>query len=295
MTNLLIILVPLTSAALYAFSSLFLKQGLQLGAGAIRSVFFNNVIMTLCFLPVLAFNHEPVHWEAVGWPILTGICFFGGQAFTVWAIKTGDVSVHTPMMGLKVIFVAVFSMILSPDPIPPVLFVSAGITALAVFLLGQSDRLNYRAVRKAILLTSVACMFFGATDSLVGARAEAFGRIPMLIGMMLTLTVCSLCLIPFVQKPFWSFPKGACWPMVLGSVLVGFQALILNAGLSFLGQATAMNVVYSIRGLFGILLVWFIGAKFGNREREEVGGRIMRSRFAGALLLMVAIGLVFLR
>ena len=288
-----LILVPMTSALLYAFGSLFLKQGLQNGSGTIRSLILTNFIMSACFMPTLAWHSGPINWSVVYWPLLTGVCFFGGQAFTVWAIKTGDVSVQTPLMGTKVVFVAAFSMFLAPEPIPLMLWVSAGITAIAVFLLGQSNELNFHAVRKAVILSLIACVFFGATDSLVAAKSTEFGRVPMMVGMMLTLSVCSLGLIPFAQAPLFRLARPAWVPMLAGSVLMGLQALILNVGLSFLGNATTMNVVYSIRGLFGILLVWFVGKRFANRERETAGTRLMQFRFAGALLLMLAIGLMF--
>lgn len=289
----MIIIVPLASASLYAFGSLFLKQGLQNGAGAVRSLFLGNFIMTLCFLPTLALSQEVPDWDMVCWPVIIGICFFCGQAFTVWAIKSGDVSVQTPLMGTKVVFVAAWTMFLSPDPIRPILWVSAGLTAIAVFLLGQSNEINYRSVRKAIILSLISCVFFGATDSLVAARSELFGRIPTMIGMMLTLSVCSLFLMPFVQKPIFEFSPGAAGAMCMGSLFIGLQALILNFGLSYLGEATTINVIYSSRGLFGILLVWFLGKQFSNREREHAGDRIMRFRLTGASLMMLAIALIF--
>jgi drug/metabolite transporter (DMT)-like permease len=286
---------PLCSALLYAFGSLFLKQALQNGAGALRSMFLGNLIMSACFMPLILLNKDPIHWEAIGWPIAMGACFFMGQALTILAIRVGDVSVQTPLMGTKVIFVPVVTLMLTREPIRPALWGAAGITAVAIFLLGQSNKVNFKAVRAAVIYSIVACVFFAGLDSLVAARADRFGRIPSMVGMMVTLSGLSFLLLPFARRPVFGFPVAARGPLIAGSVLIGFQALILNWGLSLFGKATSVNVVYSIRGLFGIVLVWWLGHHFGNRERQDAGGRLMGYRLAGALLLMLAIGLVFLR
>ena len=57
------------------------------------------------------------------------------------------------------------------------------------------------------------------------------------------------------------------------------------------GDATAVNIVYSSRGLWSVAAVWLIGHWFSNTE-GEVGGPAMRRRLMGALLMLAAIGLV---
>jgi hypothetical protein len=50
-------------------------------------------------------------------------------------------------------------------------------------------------------------------------------------------------------------------------------------------------VVYSARGLWSVLAVWWVGHWFGNTERDR-GGSVLRTRLFGAALLLVAIVLV---
>ncbi|MEO1834366.1 MAG: hypothetical protein ABGZ49_02635 [Akkermansiaceae bacterium] len=78
---------------------------------------------------------------------------------------------------------------------------------------------------------------------------------------------------------------------MLGAFFIALQALILVYGLALFGDATAMNVSYSLRGLWSVLAVWGLGHWFANRERE-LGVTAMKTRLVGAALLCAAVGLV---
>ena len=77
-------------------------------------------------------------------------------------------------------------------------------------------------------------------------------------------------------------------------MVIGIQGIILNLSLAFFGQATAMNIIYSTRAFWGVLLVWLIGHKLGNYEAALRGRAVMSKRLAGACLLSVAVVTVFL-
>ncbi|MFT5126059.1 MAG: drug/metabolite transporter (DMT)-like permease [Kiritimatiellia bacterium] len=288
----LVLLFPLASALLYTLGNMFIKQALEAGAGILRTSFISNLIMSTVFLPLICWSPGVPDWSQVHWPILAGMAFFTGQVFTILAVRVGDVSVQTPLMGLKVIFVAGFSFILDPNPIPPAVFVAALLAALAVFLISRSRETHFSHMRRAVIYSILACVAFGLTDSVVGSQSRSFGRLPMLLGMMGVVSVLSLGMLPIFRLPLRAMP-GSIWkPLCAGATIVGLQALILNLALGKFGRATDINVVFSTRGLFGVLLVWFAGTWFKNRERERAGVKIMRSRLGGALLLVVAIACI---
>jgi hypothetical protein len=56
-------------------------------------------------------------------------------------------------------------------------------------------------------------------------------------------------------------------------------------------QPTAVNIVYSSRGLVSVILVWAIGHWFHNAE-QQLGRRALGYRMVGALLMIAAIVLV---
>jgi drug/metabolite transporter (DMT)-like permease len=284
-------LCPLIAAILYPFGSIFLKRGMAEGGGFIRGVVVSNVVMALCFVPLLAFADKP-NWDFIVWPLIAGVAFFVGQVLTVIAVRVGDVSVQAPLMGTKVVFVALYSTFIRPDEVPPLLWIGASLTAVAVFLIGGTSLSALRAASRTIIFAFLSCACFGLTDTLAGYRSAEFGRIPFIVLMTALLGGFSLFLIPFAKGKFRDIPKSGLRGLTAGGVAMGLQAVVLNLGLSFNGQATAQNIVYSSRGLFGVLIVWGAGSLLGNHEALTAGPQEMRRRLCGALLLCVAIALV---
>ncbi|MGE9297205.1 MAG: EamA family transporter [Puniceicoccales bacterium] len=236
-------------------------------------------------------DEGPPNWSAVIWPILAGVGFFLGHVLTYAAIRLGDVSVQAPMMGTKVVFVATFSVLVGAGPVPLVWWIGAGLTAVAIFLLGFSDWSNRRAVWKTAAMALAASSVFGLTDALVMKHAPLFGPGYFLTVLNTVMLVLSFGMIPFFKEPLRAIPKNAWGWLIGGALCMSLQALGIGTAIAFWGDATAVNIIYASRGLWGIVLVWFIGSWFGNREREA-GGAVMRRRFAGAALLCVAIALV---
>ena len=84
------LLAPLASALIYPFASLFLKRAIGEGAGLLRTAFLSNIVLFAVFLPALLFNQQAAQWSQLGWPLVAGMCFFGGQVFTFLAIRAGE-------------------------------------------------------------------------------------------------------------------------------------------------------------------------------------------------------------
>ncbi len=289
-----VLILPLAAAVLYPLGSIFLKRTMELGCGPMRTVVVGNLIMCACF-GLLAFRAPaPPDWPHVGWPILTGFAFFIGQVLTIVAIRAGDVSVQAPLMGTKVVFVALYSYFLKPDEVPPLLWFASALAAAAVFFIGGASVRALRSAGATIFFSLLSCAFFGLSDTLMGYRSAAFGTEWFIVAVAATFGVLSLLLIPFCKGSFRHIPPPAWKPLVLGGLAIGGQALILNLALTNFGNATAINIVYSSRGFWGIVLVWFAGSMLGNHERKNTRTDIMRRRLFGSLLLCVAIALVFL-
>lgn len=288
------LLYPLASALIYPFASLFLKRSIGEGGGLLRTAFVSNMALFAVFSCSLPFADAAPDWHHVGWALLAGVCFFGGQVFTFLAIRVGDVSVQAPLMGVKVIFVAFFSFFLRPDEVPPLLWLGSSLAAGAIFLLGGASARALRANGQTVVWSLVACACFGASDSLAGYRSAEFGRIPFVVLMTAVVALGSLAFIPLFSAPLRRVPRPALRLATLGGLCIGLQGVILNLALAFFGQATAMNIIYSTRALWGVLLVWVLGEKLGNFEVAEHGHRVMATRLAGALLLCAAVVTVFL-
>ena len=288
------LLFPLASAILYAIGNLFLKQAISEGGGLVRSLFVSNIVLSLGFMPLAFALKEAPDWNHWMWPVLTGCVYFLGQLFTIIAIQSGDVSVQTPLMGMKLIFVAAFSAMIRPDDVPPLLWAGAAICTVGIFLIGGGNVRAFRRSGRTVILTLIACVFFAATDTLSGYRSEDFGQIPFILLMAAVVMALSLCLLPFFRTPLYNTPPRALKLMGIGSAAIGLQAFILILALTSYGQPTAINIVYSSRAIFGVLLVIFVAARLGNLEARSAGPKVMRNRLLGALLLCVAIAMVFI-
>ncbi|MFW5883503.1 MAG: hypothetical protein ACOCVG_03970 [Verrucomicrobiota bacterium] len=165
------------------------------------------------------------------------------------------------------------------------------LTALAVFLLGVGDFRGGRGTGPAILATLASAAFFGLTDALVQKWAREMGSYAFISTMFVTVAVLSFGLIPLFRGKLREI-DGWAWPWLLaGTAILAVQALLLALALGLFGHATTMNILYSSRGLWSILLVLSIGPLIGNLERNA-GTRILILRTSGVLLLTLAIILV---
>jgi drug/metabolite transporter (DMT)-like permease len=286
------LLFPLASGLLFVAAALSLKRASQGRAGLWRSTFVMNVIVAACFAVLLA---DPAGkagpgprpaWQAA----LIAALFFGGQAFTMLALSRGDVSVATPVVGTKVVFVAFFATLLVGDRLLVDYWVSAGMSVLGICLLNlggdAGGRHHHLALTVASSLAAAAC--FGLFDVLVRMYAPAWGVGRLLPAVMALAAVMSLALWPAFEGPLRDIPLPARGPLLLGSLFLGVQAVMLVRTLGLYPDTVRINVVYNTRGLWGVLGVWAVGHWWGNTERHA-GRAAFFCRAAGAALMLGAI------
>src|SRR5215207_10046173 len=152
------LLIPLTSALIYAVAALFLKRSTEGGAGPWRTAFVTNWVQAIVFAPFWLLGGAPFTWAHLGHAVIAALAFFTGQVFTFLALSRGDVSVATPVLGTKVIFVAVFAILLAAEPLSASLWIAALLTSVATALLGGGPAQRTAAAGKTLLFgfTAVA-------------------------------------------------------------------------------------------------------------------------------------------
>jgi drug/metabolite transporter (DMT)-like permease len=287
------LLLPLVAGILYAVGTLFIKRAAAHGVGPWRTAFTCNGAIALFVVPFLWFGGKGA-WPWGLWyqPVLAGATFFIGQIFTFYAIERGDLSIATPVLGTKVIFVALFTVLLIGIAVPLKLWIAALLTAFSLVLLGGGGA---HASRRKFLLTMVwaglAAFHFAIADVLFQKWAPGWGGVRFAPVVFAVCAALSLGLIPFFHAPLLSLAGEGRKQLLGGTLFLGVQGAILYYALSRHGHATSVNVVYNFRALATILLVWCIGHWFQNRERE-VGRAVMIRRLLGSALLLFSIGLV---
>ncbi len=287
----LCIILPLCSALLYAVAALLLKRALDTGAGPWRAAFVSNMAMMLVQQPFWLLATKPFAWTGVAQAALAGSAFFAGQFFTFLALNRGDVSVATPVLGTKVIFVAALTVLLVGDRLRASWWIAVVLTALGTVLLGWQPRVHPRHVALSIGCGLGAAFSFSLTDILVQKWAPRWGFGNFAPTMFATLGVLSLAYVPFFSKRLRDMPAKTWRWLAPGALLLAVQALGVVFAIASYGHATVVNIAYNSRGMWSIVLVWTVGHWFRNAEREQ-GHGVMGLRLAAASMLVAAIVLV---
>ena len=277
------IFIPLITAFLYALATIFLKRALQEGTGAWRVTFASNMVMALGYQACWAVHTQPFSASGAMHAALAGCTFFAGQVFTFLALNRGDVSVVTPILGTKVIWVAGFAVLLAGRTLPPLIWIAVLLTALGTAILGFQPGKHPSRVALSIGTGLATSCSFGLTDVLVLKYAPGWGFGSFIPTMFLVVGILSLGFLPFLKGEGWA----PVW-LGVGSVVLAVQALGMAFAISTFGHVTTINIAYSSRGLWSVAMIWAFGHWFGNTERDQ-GTRTMLLRLAGASLLVTAI------
>ena len=284
-----ILLFPLGAALGYALSALFVKRALEEGAGVLRTGFVANLTMGILFIPILLFSERPLLEENWYAPVFTAVFFFLGQIFTFLALRRGDVSVATPLMGSKVIFVAVISVVLLPEAVPVAWWIAAFLAFSSVWLLRVGRPADRSRLIVSITFALLSALSFAVCDVLMQRYGAEWGFrrfVPLTFGLV---AVLSVGFVPFFRDPLRTMSRPAWQWLVPGVFLLSMQALSIAYALSTYGSATAVNVVYSLRGIMSILLVISVGTFFGNVERSAGAAVMARRLFSGALIFIAVL------
>ena len=279
-----VVILPLIAAFLYALAAIHLKRALAEGVNRWRVTFASNVVMALGYQLCWPLHTQPFSGAGAWHAALAACTFFSGQIFTFLAFNRGDVSVITPLLGTKVIWVALFSMLLLGHAHSATLWLAVFMTAIGTAVLGHVPGAHPRHAAFSIGSALATSCSFGMTDVLVQKYSPAWGFGSFIPVMFLFVGAFSLTLIPFMGR---AGPWSPAW-LLPGSVVLAVQALGMAVALTYFGQATRVNIAYNTRGLWSVGLIWAFGHWFGNTERDA-GTTRMLQRLAGAALLVCAI------
>jgi drug/metabolite transporter (DMT)-like permease len=294
MTSQFQIVLPLAAAFFYVSSAMSLKRASELGVGVWHSSFVSNILAALLFQVLLVFGGtlQPL---ALWWqPLLVALLFLSGQIFSMLALQKGDVSIVTPVMGVKILLVAVLTTLLVTHGLPWQLWLAAALSTCGIASLNHSGahRAGTNAVA-TIASAGLAAISFALFDVLVQKLTPVWGIgrfLPLVVAMM---GVLSFALIPLFPTPLLRLPKPALRWVGIGGALMALQSLLFVSCIAYFGKATASNVIYSSRGLMSIAAVALIGHWFQSAEKT-LSPSVLRWRFVGASLMFAAIVLVLL-
>jgi drug/metabolite transporter (DMT)-like permease len=285
-------LIPLACALMYVIGALAVKRGAALGVGVWRTSFLSNLALAALFVPVWFLYGGQVHpWTEYWQPAATALLFFLGQALTFMALSGGDVSVTTPVMGTKVILVALFSSVLRVGDVPLQWWIGAALSTAAIALLHVGGESRHRNVGRTVLLAFASAAAFSFSDVLLQKWVPAWGAGNYFPPMFLLVGLFSCAFVPFFRAPLTSMPVAAWRWVAPGAGLLALNNAVFVLAIVLAGGATLANIIYSVRGLFSVVAVWAIGHWFTNDE-QHLAPRVLRLRLIGAGLMVAAIVVV---
>lgn len=281
------LLLPLVAAIGYAIASLLLKKALTEGAHPMACFHINNWTSLLVFLPLAFFETQPVAWHLWYMPVGLGLLFFIGSWFTFIAMQRGDVSLVTPVLGSKVVFVALGASFLIADSMKPLMWVAAIITTGGIFMMSATDFKTPKGARLAgpVVMALISAALFAFADVFLQKWAPGFGPKTFLTFLTCTtglLSLFAMTLLP--RRPPIPWNRATQWS-IGGSMVIAAQSMIMGISLAFFNDAVGANVVYATRGMWSLIVVALLGPLIGNRERHESGAAYGIRIFAAVLLM----------
>ncbi len=256
-----------------------MKRAADLGADVWRTTRVINYTTALLSLALWMLGGT-IPSASLWWqPAAAGMFFFAGQILTLLALSTGDVSVATPVLGVKILLVALLTAVLIGDPIGPRLWTAAALSSAAIALLnirkGGTGAQPHTRVGTTIALAALGATAYACFDVLVQKWSPVWGT-----GRFVPIAMACAAAYSFPLRRFdaprrapseQTSPAYTRW-LIGGAVCFAVQGLMFISSVSIYRQATSANVLYSSRGLWSVIAVWGIGHWFTNRE-QHLGAR----------------------
>jgi drug/metabolite transporter (DMT)-like permease len=289
------LLFPLFSSVVFVIGMMFAKNAITRGANPWTSTFLANLCLALSWL---IFGFVRNEWLPIaGWwqASLVGLTFVLGQMFTYLAFQYGDLSVATPIFGVKVLIVAAMIAVFADEPVPGrvwigALLATAGIGFIQAGTRSQSSTsgLTPRKATLTILMALAAATALSLFDVGLQTWGKRWGAETFLPVMFVATGVLSCGFLPWVDRPAQLIKRKLLWPLIIGALLMAVQAMSMSWSLSAFGDATRINIVYALRGLWAVVLSWGLARLFGGHEAHH-SRQVMLLRLVGAVLLTASV------
>ncbi|HBR98560.1 MAG TPA: hypothetical protein DD979_14485 [Gammaproteobacteria bacterium] len=278
----------LLQAVSYLCSAIFISTHKTSAATHLILVHIVMGIFSALLLP-LFWHPLALDIDAYWLPLVSAAgSYFFGQFSLYQAIRYSVASRVSPLLGLKIFILAVFTSIVFDEQYRLLQWTAVGLCIVgAVWLSASGGRIGWRA----FLWVVAACCGYAVSDISIVFLIEHFADLPDIPAILLSVTLCyllcglgSLALISRIQQPELlraSLPAAVSWFLAMCCLFACFAEI----GVVFGG------IVQSSRGLISILLTLLL-AGFHWRFADPLPPRaVLVQRLAAAMLITSAIGL----
>lgn len=287
------IIFPFLAAFFYCISIILVKYATRAKTLSGTSILVvNNMLSGLTFIPLILLDNTLPSLSNIWQPLLASAFCAVGNLATFICAERGEVSLMTPIMGIKILFVIMLSNIMLNNPLPHTITISGAICCLAVFIMGFSRKsISADKLRITILLAITACASYAICDVLMQKYAHNFTRYAML---SLTSVAMPLSVIPFIPRLIREIPHCSKRTLIFGfssglfmlmEMYLMFRSIVGEVG------ASLCNILFNTRGLISIVLIFILGKFLSELKELNKSSALQRTIGASLILLAVAIAL----
>ncbi len=202
------LLFPLLSSILFVIAATFAKKATLLGVSPYTATALANFLLALCWFALGCVRGE---WlPMVGWwnAVWIAIAFVGGQLSTYLAFRLGDVSLATPVFGVKIIIVAFISSMVHQSGIELRTWIAAALATVGVVVMqlggsggsATAPKLTARRAALAIGFALLAASLLSVFDVGVQMAGKRYGATTFLITMFSCVGLLSVTLLPWSDR-----------------------------------------------------------------------------------------------
>lgn len=295
------LLLPLLASLLFVCGLICIKRTNARGVSPWTVTFMANQWAAIVFSLLWFLGGEGQPTTKLWQPLIVATLYICGQVCTFSALRFGDVSLATPIFGSKVVIVAFLVTFMLGTALGSKVWLAAIAAMIGIGMVQWSPKQPDSTTpatnaRKATLLTVVlavcASLAFALFDLAVQSWAPAWGAGRFLPIVYWFVALLSIGFLPWFQSALaWRADvRGLLLP---GTLLIALQAICIVFTLSRYEDAARINVVYSLRALWGVVLAW-LAAKIWGGDEAGLPREVLFARFCGAGLLTTAVVLVIL-
>lgn len=286
----------------YVFSGMSVRR--FAGVSPVSLLCRSHLVMGVLSLVGLACVWSPAvvtGFGAYAWPLAGAVGFYLlGQSGLFMAQRTVDASRVVPLLGLKLLVLALVNMHLlpwlglaEPERYGVWQWLGMGLTVVSAFLLNQAGG---RIAWSGLCWIGVTCLGYALSDTCIKRLMEVMQglltdggavRNALLSAFLcyVLAAVVSAALLPLLRLPRevrvsrvwgWLSPFAVCWLLAMLFLYLCFHELGTVNG----------NIIQSTRGLLAIVIGWALSrAGFTELETAITTRVLVRRLFAGALMV----------
>lgn len=264
-------------------------------ATSVSLLVISHLIMGVFALTLFVF-YIPESWpsfSAYALPLfLCAFTYFAGQACLFRALQQAHASRVSPLLGLKILILAVISRVVFSETFTSGQWLAVGVSVVAALMLRQSgEKLKLRT----LFWILAACLGYSVSDLCIRSLVLAFTA----DSGLLNATMVSACLVYIICAAFGlillpTLPRMSprIWIAAIPFSVTWFGAMLFLFACFGVAGVVFGNIVQSTRGIISV----FIGvalAHAGFRELEDKAPLAVVARRALAAVLMAAAIVLF--